>query len=216
MPITTAFPSDGVAVLTLDNPKLRNALTADARGQLRDALETLRSEPEFAVLGMRGGPSVCGHWVTYLTGVLQALGDQAFSGAGVRVRLLDAPHEARVDLPKVWRKNLSDGAPSQVRWHVRFGAGTVREEDLSAVLSAVAPGHQSSGSERVLLALSELGLTRRQAEVALYIAQGMERNAIAAKLGLSPETVKHHRNRVMSLMCLRSTVALCRLVWSLE
>ncbi|MBT7899039.1 MAG: enoyl-CoA hydratase/isomerase family protein, partial [Rhodospirillales bacterium] len=44
MPITTAFPSDGVAVLTLDNPKLRNALTADARGQLRDALETLRSD----------------------------------------------------------------------------------------------------------------------------------------------------------------------------
>jgi 2-(1,2-epoxy-1,2-dihydrophenyl)acetyl-CoA isomerase len=44
MPITTAFPSDGVAVLTLDNPKLRNALTADARAELRDTLETLSSD----------------------------------------------------------------------------------------------------------------------------------------------------------------------------
>jgi DNA-binding CsgD family transcriptional regulator len=180
------------------------------------ALETLRSEPEFAVLGWRGGESVCGHWVTYLTGVLQALGEQAFPGARVRVRLLDAPAAARPNLPSAWRKSLTGGESDEVRWQVRFGAGAVREEGVSAVLSAVVPGHQSSASERVLQALNELGLTRRQAEVALYIAQGMERNAIATKLGLSPETVKHHRNRVMSMLCLRSTVALCRLVWSLE
>jgi DNA-binding CsgD family transcriptional regulator len=180
------------------------------------AIETVRSEPEFTLLSWRGGEAVSGHFVAYLTGLLQALGEQAFPGASVQVRLLDLPEQARSMLPQAWSKRLGHGPADQVRWHVRFGPYVAHEEGVSAVLAAVVPGHRSSASERVVESLMTLGLSERQAEVSFYVAQGMDRRSIAAKLGLGVETVKHHRRRVTTLLCLPSTIALCRLVWALE
>ena len=44
-----------IAVITLDEPRLRNALTAEARGELRTALGTLAGDPEVDVLVITGG-----------------------------------------------------------------------------------------------------------------------------------------------------------------
>jgi 2-(1,2-epoxy-1,2-dihydrophenyl)acetyl-CoA isomerase len=43
-----------IAVITLDEPQLRNALTAEARGELRDALTGLATDPEVDVLVITG------------------------------------------------------------------------------------------------------------------------------------------------------------------
>ncbi len=44
----------GIAVITLDEPKARNALTAEARSQLRDALGALAADPEVDALVITG------------------------------------------------------------------------------------------------------------------------------------------------------------------
>jgi DNA-binding CsgD family transcriptional regulator/PAS domain-containing protein len=44
--------------------------------------------------------------------------------------------------------------------------------------------------------IERLGLTRREAEVALRIAAGATRDAIAAELGVSPHTVRAHTERI--------------------
>jgi DNA-binding CsgD family transcriptional regulator len=44
--------------------------------------------------------------------------------------------------------------------------------------------------------VERFGLTRREAEVALRIASGATRDAIAAELGVSPHTVRAHTERV--------------------
>jgi 2-(1,2-epoxy-1,2-dihydrophenyl)acetyl-CoA isomerase len=54
MPIRLEQPRPHVALLTLDEPKLRNALTAETRGELRDALDTLGADSETQVLVITG------------------------------------------------------------------------------------------------------------------------------------------------------------------
>jgi 2-(1,2-epoxy-1,2-dihydrophenyl)acetyl-CoA isomerase len=60
MPITIQTPDRHVAVLTLDEPKLRNALTSETRIELRDALESLAADPAIHVLVITGaGGNFC-------------------------------------------------------------------------------------------------------------------------------------------------------------
>lgn len=54
MGIRIEKPGDHVAVLTLDAPKIRNALTAEMRIELRDALESLAADPHVHVLVIAG------------------------------------------------------------------------------------------------------------------------------------------------------------------
>ncbi|MQA66319.1 MAG: hypothetical protein GEU76_10540 [Alphaproteobacteria bacterium] len=60
MPIRIETPDRHVAVLTLDEPKIRNALTAEARIELRDALESLAADPAIHALVITGaGGNFC-------------------------------------------------------------------------------------------------------------------------------------------------------------
>jgi 2-(1,2-epoxy-1,2-dihydrophenyl)acetyl-CoA isomerase len=60
MPIRIETPDRHVAVLTLDEPKIRNALTAEARIELRDALEALAADPAIHALVITGaGGNFC-------------------------------------------------------------------------------------------------------------------------------------------------------------
>ncbi len=60
MAIRVEKPGDHVAVLTLDEPKVRNALTAETRIELRDALETLAADTHVHALVITGaGGNFC-------------------------------------------------------------------------------------------------------------------------------------------------------------
>lgn len=60
MPIRIEKPVPHVAVLTLDEPKARNALTAETRVELRDQLEILRADPGVHALVITGaGGNFC-------------------------------------------------------------------------------------------------------------------------------------------------------------
>jgi enoyl-CoA hydratase/carnithine racemase len=60
MPICIETPDRHVAVLTLDEPKIRNALTAETRIELRDALESLAADPVIHALVITGsGGNFC-------------------------------------------------------------------------------------------------------------------------------------------------------------
>jgi 2-(1,2-epoxy-1,2-dihydrophenyl)acetyl-CoA isomerase len=54
MPIRLETPRPHVALLTLDEPKLRNALTAETRVELRAALDSLAADPQIQVLVITG------------------------------------------------------------------------------------------------------------------------------------------------------------------
>ncbi|MFM2128746.1 MAG: hypothetical protein RL477_292 [Pseudomonadota bacterium] len=60
MPIRVEKPVPHVAVLVLDEPKVRNALTAETRVELRDTLETLAVDPAVHALVVTGaGGNFC-------------------------------------------------------------------------------------------------------------------------------------------------------------
>ena len=59
-PSASKSRDDHVAVLTLDEPKVRNALTAETRIELRDALETLAADTHVHALVITGaGGNFC-------------------------------------------------------------------------------------------------------------------------------------------------------------
>lgn len=52
------------------------------------------------------------------------------------------------------------------------------------------------------------GLTRREAEVALLLAEGLSNTALAARLFISPHTARHHTQQVLEKLSLSSRKAL--------
>lgn len=71
-----------------------------------------------------------------------------------------------------------------------------------AVLVLVRPACPRLPSERELR--ERFGLTRREAEVALLLARGLSNRRIAERLLLSPFTVRHHAQRVLQKVGVRS------------
>ena len=55
---------------------------------------------------------------------------------------------------------------------------------------------------------SRYGLTRRQSEVALLMAQGLSNRAIGEQLGISPHTVRHHSEAIFGKLGVRSRTAI--------
>jgi DNA-binding NarL/FixJ family response regulator len=53
----------------------------------------------------------------------------------------------------------------------------------------------------------EYGLTTREAEVALLLAEGRSNTAIAAELGISTHTARHHTQRVLAKLGVHSRAA---------
>ena len=59
---------------------------------------------------------------------------------------------------------------------------------------------------------AELGLTERQAELALLVAQGMSNAEIGAQLGIKPATVKKHLEQVYERLGVANRTQLAVLV----
>ncbi len=65
------------------------------------------------------------------------------------------------------------------------------------------PGAVPSGGQRDRT-WPQYGLTEREAEVARLLAEGRRNNAIAAALGISPHTARHHTQRVLAKLGVHS------------
>lgn len=59
-PVLLVDRSDGIATLTFNRPKKMNAISAEMRGAFRDAIESIRSDPEIGVVILTGaGRAFC-------------------------------------------------------------------------------------------------------------------------------------------------------------
>jgi DNA-binding CsgD family transcriptional regulator len=58
------------------------------------------------------------------------------------------------------------------------------------------------------LLVERFGLTPREAEIGLLLAEGLSNQAIATRLGLSAHTVRHHVERLFDKLDVRSRKAL--------
>ncbi|MGB3866679.1 MAG: helix-turn-helix transcriptional regulator, partial [Xanthobacteraceae bacterium] len=77
----------------------------------------------------------------------------------------------------------------------------------------VDPGASSQAATAAIQAV--FGLTAAETRVAVLIAGGLSGPQVAAKLGLSPETVKTHLKRCFDKTGVHSQVALARLLGAL-
>jgi DNA-binding CsgD family transcriptional regulator len=82
--------------------------------------------------------------------------------------------------------------------------GSAPEDD--AILT---PSARSNGSERLRLAH---GLSPREVEVAMLVAQGLQNKEIAAILGTAPDTVRHQTVRIYAKTGVTTRTALAVLV----
>jgi DNA-binding CsgD family transcriptional regulator len=65
-----------------------------------------------------------------------------------------------------------------------------------------------------LESLEALGLTRRQAEVAFWIAQGKTNDEVAVILGMSRHTIPHHVEAILGRLHLETRAEIT--LWTLE
>jgi DNA-binding CsgD family transcriptional regulator len=188
------FGEQAVALLGLLQPALQAGVSAVAR--LDATRRAVDAFPEPFVVMDRYGREV--HRSARVTELLRA--DQQAGIVLERVRAL--ARDVGAGLAK--HPAVGNGvAPAVV--NVRT---SVREYTLTAT---VMPAAVFSLGESILVLVSprgaptlpaperlveRFGLTRREAEVALRIASGATRDAIAAELGVSPHTVRAHTERV--------------------
>ncbi len=104
-----------------------------------------------------------------------------------------------------------DPAPPGAAAHVETAAGhyrlfgTLLEPDAgggSAILLVVEPRAQRLPGAATLR--RRYGLSRREAEVAILLAQGRRNTHVASTLGISPPTARHHTEMVMAKLGSRS------------
>ncbi len=105
------------------------------------------------------------------------------------------------------------GRPPRASGEVRTGEGCYRL--FGTVLE---PGARPGPGTRLLLVVEpcaqrlpdpislrrRFGLSRREAEVALLLAQGGRNTQVAARLGISPHTARHHTEMVLAKLGIRS------------
>ena len=84
-----------------------------------------------------------------------------------------------------------------------FQAGLEIYLRLHAPPPAASPGLPAPETLR-----TQYGLTRREAEVAVLLAQGLSNDALAARLFISPHTARHHTESVLAKLALSSRKAL--------
>jgi len=88
-----------------------------------------------------------------------------------------------------------------------------RDDLLEAIRVSLAKDAENRAQRAELSAINERinSLTPREYEVMTYVATGMLNKQIAAELGISEETVKIHRGRVMQKLGIDSVAELVRL-----
>jgi DNA-binding NarL/FixJ family response regulator len=132
-----------------------------------------------------------------------------------------APDEDRLRLPPAvieWLRGKVSGAPSPggdeiavetAGAQLRIGfAGATDRGELILRISAVAT------SDRTAALRARFALTRREAEVASWIAQGKSNRDVAAILSLSPRTVDKHLEVIFSKMGVENRTALAATLFS--
>jgi DNA-binding CsgD family transcriptional regulator len=70
--------------------------------------------------------------------------------------------------------------------------------------SGAAPGAVDDGARRLR---RQFGMTRREIEVALLLAEGCSNAVVARRLGISPHTARHHTQRVLDKLGVHSRAA---------
>lgn len=78
---------------------------------------------------------------------------------------------------------------------------TQQRRSLGTPLVERAP---AGGDERQRMLQELYHLTAREAEVALLLAEGSSNFAVARELGISPHTARHHTQRVLGKLSVRS------------
>jgi DNA-binding NarL/FixJ family response regulator len=132
-----------------------------------------------------------------------------------------APSEDRLRLPPAvieWLRGRVSGAPlpggdeiavETAGAQLRIGfAGATDRGELILRISAVAT------SDRTAALRARFALTRREAEVASWIAQGKSNRDVAAILSLSPRTVDKHLEVIFSKMGVENRTALAATLFS--
>lgn len=94
----------------------------------------------------------------------------------------------------------------------RLGAERVTGSDgLARGLILITPARPAEGAE----ALARLGLSRREAEVALAVVRGQKTSQVAAQLRISPHTVNHHLRHVFEKLGVNSRRELAALAFGM-
>ena len=176
---------------------------ANAR-KLKSAFTALDAAAQFLIAVDRAGDIL---WFT----------PQAYRLVEERFR---APGEDKLRLPaKVieWllpRASGEQGAPDEIAIEtggarIRIGfAGTSDRGEFMLRISAVA------SSDRTEALRARFSLTRREAEVASWIAQGKSNRDVAAILSLSPRTIDKHLEVIFSKMGVENRTALAATLFS--
>lgn len=92
------------------------------------------------------------------------------------------------------------------RLHGTLLAASVFEQDGAVMISVTAEAAPSLPSADALR--ERFGLTRREAEVALLLAEGLSNDALAERLFISRHTARHHTEQVFAKLGLTSRKAL--------
>jgi len=121
------------------------------------------------------------------------------AGLAVALRLLQASGLAPHDQPAPTASG--DFSPTRQEWELTMQTVITRGEILRVVvIHATPPSKQQRESG------SQYGLSRRESQVAGLIADGCSTKEIAALLGLSVHTVRHHTERVFAKVGVRGRI----------
>lgn len=167
------------------------AAVLDGQGTILRATPAFRSATES--LQLRGMVTACAHALVS--------GAQLMPGGGLRMRL--ESDEAEIS---------SATLCFQLR-RVAFGRGTIdaflaTHTELFVVELRIT----ARGEAREQMLRDRFGLTQREAEVALLLAEGLSNPEVACRLALSVHTVRRHGERVFRKVGVRSRLALVRQV----
>jgi DNA-binding CsgD family transcriptional regulator len=126
-------------------------------------------------------------------------------------RLPTQLHKLCVDLDAIFAGDPNTPAPVYCCRNV-MGSFSFRAQWLEGAsgsgLVAITITHREPRSIRLVRAISELGLTRRQAEVCLLMAEGLAIDTIAERLGISPHTANEHGRWVYNRLDVHSRAEL--------
>lgn len=203
-----AFPfgEEAVALLSALVPAFRAGLDTLGRlGAHRAALDAV-GEPLAAF-----GPD--GTEVHRNPALTRLLADEP-EAAGIEARLRHLGRQALQLLLDAGRAATGDLTREHVVVHTARGTYTLRPTALPPGLFGPDPSLLVTVASDVAVPMpapealrARLGLTRREAEIALLLAEGLSNSAIAERLFVSPHTARHHVESVLAKLEVPSRAA---------
>ena len=205
------FSRRGVKVLRMLYPAFHAGARvclrlADERAMLASALDAVR---DGVLLYSRSGALL--HENTSLQGTLQR--DPERGRLVAEMSAIARAVTAVTDRPKRATPVLPHTLVREIRTHrARYRAtGTSLGDWLGGGASVLVCLERLTPEAPSLETIqSRLGLTRRGAEVALLVAEGLANDEIANRLAISPHTVRHHLELVMARLNVNSRAGVAR------